>query len=181
MILSRKFGAASFFASTDDVEGAVLVAHGAGRDADRAVVQGADQRVDLDGELRLRQLLGKAPQLAPAGDRRMIVEEHLVDEAAGLALVAHRDDLTAFGVVAEAGQVGHADEFVVHHRLGELERLRHDPAQCLGIGPVLDDEVFAVDEAVGAGGKAGFVSGMANALVRTVSCFIVVELQKGFG
>src|SRR5712692_8089657 len=56
------------------VEGAMLVAHGAGRNPNRAVVEGADQRVDLDGELRLRQLLGKAPQLAPAGDRRMVVE-----------------------------------------------------------------------------------------------------------
>ena len=34
---------------------------------------------------------------------RMIIEEHLMDEAAGLAPVGHRDDLTAFGVVTEAG------------------------------------------------------------------------------
>jgi len=33
----------------------------------------------------------------------MVIEEHLMGEAAGLALVRHRDDLTAFGVVAEAG------------------------------------------------------------------------------
>jgi hypothetical protein len=66
---------------------------------------------------------------------------------------------------------------VVHHRLSERKRLGHDPAQCLGIGPALDDEVFAVDKPVGAGGKGGFVSGMANAPVRTVSCFIVVEFQ----
>jgi hypothetical protein len=33
----------------------------------------------------------------------MIVEKHLMDEAAGLTLVGHRNDLTAFGVVAEAG------------------------------------------------------------------------------
>jgi hypothetical protein len=69
----------------------------------------------------------------------------------------------------------HADELVVHHRLGERERLRHDPAQGLGTRPVLDDEVLAVDEAVGAGGKAGFVRGMANAVARTASCFVAVS------
>ena len=75
-------------------------------------------------------------------------------EAAGLTLVGHRDDLTAFGVVAEAGRVGHADELVVHHRLGKFERFRHDTAQRLGIGAILDDEVLAIDEAVGAGWKS---------------------------
>ena len=45
----------------------------------------------------------------------------------------------------------------------------------LGIRAVLDDEVLAVDEAVGAGWKRGFVNGMANAVARTVSCFIVVS------
>jgi hypothetical protein len=33
----------------------------------------------------------------------MIIEEHLMGEAAGLALIGYRDDLAAFGVVAEAG------------------------------------------------------------------------------
>src|SRR5205823_12299804 len=83
------------------VESAMLVAHGACRDADRAVVQGADQRVDLDGELRLRQFLGKAPQFTSSGNRRMIVEKHLMGKAADLTLVGNRNDLTAFGVVAE--------------------------------------------------------------------------------
>jgi hypothetical protein len=79
----------------------------------------------------------------------MIVEEHLMDEAAGLAAKRHRDDLAALGVVAKAGGVRHADEFVVHHGLGQLQRLRNDPPQRLGVGAVLDDEVFAVDEPVG--------------------------------
>jgi hypothetical protein len=35
--------------------------------------------------------------------------------------------------------------------------------------PVQGDEIPAVNEAVGASGEAGFVSGMANAVVRTVS------------
>ncbi|MGY3354675.1 hypothetical protein ACVWZK_001338 [Bradyrhizobium sp. GM0.4] len=115
------------------------------------VVERADQGIGLDGQLRLGQLLGKAPQLAAAGDRRMIVEEHLVDEAAGLAAERHRDDLAAFRVVSEAGGIRHANEFVIHHRLGQLQRLRHDPAQRLRVGPVLDDEIFAVDEAIRAG------------------------------
>ena len=83
----------------------------------------------------------------------MIIEKHLMNEAAGLTLIGHRNDLTAFGVVAETGRVWHADELVVHHRLGKLERFRYDPAQRFGIRPVLDDEVFAVGEAVGAAWK----------------------------
>ena len=81
----------------------------------------------------------------------MIVEEHLVDEAAGLALIGHRNDLPTFGVVAKSGRVRHSDELIVHHRFGDFEWCGHDPAQCLGICPVLDDEVFAIDEAIGAG------------------------------
>jgi hypothetical protein len=140
-----------------EVQGAVLVAHGAGGDADRAVVQRADQRIGLDRQRRLRQLLREAPQLASAGDRRVVVQEHLVGVAAGLAPPAHRDHLAALGVVAEAGRIRHADELVIHHRLDDLQRLRHHPAQRLRVGAVADDEVLAVDEAVGPGreGRAG--------------------------
>ncbi len=157
MILSRKFGARQPSGLGGEVQGAVLVAHGAGGDADRAVVQRADQRVGLDRQRRLGQLLREAPQLAPAGDRRMVVQEHLMGVAADLALVAHRDHLAALGVVAEAGRIRHADELVVHHRLDDLQRLRHHPAQRLRVGAVADDEVLAVDEAVGPGreGRAG--------------------------
>jgi hypothetical protein len=135
------------------IEGAVLVAHGAGRDTNRAVVQGADQCIGLDCQGRLRQLLGKAPQLASPGDRWVIVEKHLMGVTSDFTLKGDRDHLAAFGVVAESRRIWHADELVIHHRLGQLERLRHQPAQCLGIRPVLDDEVLAVDEAVGAGWK----------------------------
>ena len=64
------------------VERAVLVAHGGGGDAHRPVVQRADQRVGLDAQRRVGELLGKAPDLAPAGDRRMVVEVHGMDVAA---------------------------------------------------------------------------------------------------
>jgi hypothetical protein len=67
---------------------------------------------------------------------------------------------------------------VIHNRLGERKRFRYDPAQRFGIGPVLDDEVFAVDEAVGPDGNAGFVSGMANAVTHGV-VFHRGELQIG--
>ncbi len=79
--------------------------------------------------LGLAQLLGEAPQLAAAGDRRMVVQEHAVRVAALLALERHGDHLAALGVVAEAGGVRHADELVLHQRLFDLERLRHDRAQ----------------------------------------------------
>jgi hypothetical protein len=81
----------------------------------------------------------------------MVVQKHLVCVAAGLALVAHRDHLAALGVIAEAGRIRHADEFVVHHRLDNLERFRHHPAQRLRIGAVADDEILSIDEAIGPG------------------------------
>src|SRR3546814_7579954 len=79
----------------------------------------------------------------------MVVEEHLVCVAADFAIETDRDDLAALSVVAEAGRVRHADELVVHNWLGDLQRLRHHPAQRQGIGAVANDEVLAVDEAVG--------------------------------
>src|SRR3546814_12496416 len=77
------------------IEGAVLVAHGAGGDAHGAIVQRADQRVGLDRQRRLRKLLWEAPVLPAAGNRRMVVEEHLVWEAAAFAIETDRDDLAA--------------------------------------------------------------------------------------
>src|SRR3546814_1430445 len=68
------------------IEGAVLVAHGAGGDAHGAIVQRADQRVGLDRQRRLRKLLWEAPDLPAAGNRRMVVEEHLVCVAADFAI-----------------------------------------------------------------------------------------------
>ena len=81
----------------------MLVAHRAGGDANRAVVEGADQRVGLGAQLRLRKLLGKAPELAAAGDRRMVIEEHAVRVAAAPPAERDRNNLAAFRVVAEAG------------------------------------------------------------------------------
>ena len=131
------------------IQGRVLVAHGAGRDADRAVVERPHHRVDLRTQRRLSELLRKTPQLAAAGDRRMIVEKHAVRIAAFAALERNRDDLPALGVIAEAGRVGHADELELDQRLIDLKRLRHELAQLLGIGAVGDDEEFAIDEAIG--------------------------------
>ena len=60
----------------------VLVSHRPGRDPKRTVIQRADERVDLSPQGRLRELLGKAPELAPAGDRPLVVEEHAMSIAA---------------------------------------------------------------------------------------------------
>ncbi len=128
---------------------AVLVAHGGGSAEHRAVMQRADQHVALDRDLRRRQLFRKAPELAAAGDRPFVVQIHRMDVGALLALEADRDHLPGFGVVAETGRVGHADEFVFDQRLGDLERLRHHGGERLGVGAVGDDEIFAVEEAIG--------------------------------
>src|SRR6516225_9315560 len=51
----------------------VLVTHGPGRHPHGPVIQRADQRVDLGAQRRLGQFLWKAPKLASAGDRRIVV------------------------------------------------------------------------------------------------------------
>src|SRR5882757_7520795 len=61
-----------------EVSGLMLVSHGGGGDPDRAVVERADHLIDLDMELRVGELLWKAPELAATGDRRLIVQEHAV-------------------------------------------------------------------------------------------------------
>ena len=43
-------------------------------------------------------------------------------------------------------------------RLGELERLRDDRPQLRRIGPIGDDQILAVDEAIGSGRIGGIVS-----------------------
>src|SRR5262245_24741686 len=126
----------------------VLVSHRRGRDPHRTIIQGADQHVDLRAQAGIGQLLRKAPQLAPARDRRLVVQEHAVGVAAPLAPERHGDHLAGFRVVAEAGRVRHADELILDQRLGDLERLGHDGAQPLGIGPVGDDQKLAVDESI---------------------------------
>src|SRR3546814_20882702 len=108
-------------------QGAVGYAHG-------AIVQRADQRVGLDRQRRLRKLLWEAPDLPAAGNRRMVVEEHLVCEAADFAIETDRDDLAALSVVAEAGRVRTADELVVPKGAGYLQRTRPHTAQRQGDG-----------------------------------------------
>src|SRR5215475_5093211 len=96
---------------------AVLVAHRAGRDAKRPIIQGSDKRVDLGSQRRLCQLFGKAPEFTAAGDRPLVVQEHAVGVAAPAATEGYGDHLTALRVVAETVRVWNADEFVFHQRL----------------------------------------------------------------
>src|SRR5258708_32165198 len=51
----------------------ILVAHGPGRDADSPIVEGPDEGVGLDAKRWFGQLLGKAPELAAARDRSLVV------------------------------------------------------------------------------------------------------------
>jgi len=78
----------------------------------------------------------------------MIVEKHAMRVTAFAALEAHRDDLTALGIVAETGRIRHADEFEFDQRLLDLQRLGDQLAQFLRIGSVSDDKEFPIDETV---------------------------------
>ena len=79
----------------------------------------------------------------------LIVEIHRVHIAARPALEGHRNDLARLGIVAEAGRIRHADEFVFHDRIDDLERLRHDALQRLTVRAVGDDQIFPVHEPIG--------------------------------
>src|ERR1700730_8446841 len=60
----------------DEVSLLVLVAHGADGNPQRTIVERADQRVDFRLEGGLGELLGKAPELATARDRGMVIKKH---------------------------------------------------------------------------------------------------------
>jgi hypothetical protein len=67
-----------------------------------AVIERADEGVDFGAQARLRQFLRESPELAPTGDRRIVVQEHAVRITALAAAKRYRDDLSAFGVVAKS-------------------------------------------------------------------------------
>src|SRR5215472_12947684 len=94
------------------------------------------------------KLLGKAPQLAPASDGRMVIEKHAMGVAALAALERDWDHLPALGVVAETGRVRHSDELELDERLVDLERLGNELAQLARVRAVRDDEEFAVNEPI---------------------------------
>ena len=68
--------------------------------------------------------------------------------AALAAAKPHRNDLSGFGIVAEAGGIRHTDELVLDQRLVHLERLRHHRAQLVRIRAIGDDQEFPVDETI---------------------------------
>src|SRR5271165_9896 len=133
----------------------MLKAHRRGDAQYRAVMQGADDDIAFVLHLWRRQLLWKTPDLASAGDRRIVVEVHGVHIAtflhrAVLGLEPHREHLAGFGVITKAGRVRHADEFVGDRVASHLQRLRHHLTQPIGVGAVGNDDELAVVEFVGA-------------------------------
>ena len=63
----------------------VLVTYGAHSDPSASILECAGQRFVHDLEFRSAVLLWKAPVLASAGDRRLVVEVHLGGEIDALA------------------------------------------------------------------------------------------------
>src|ERR1700730_15579022 len=132
---------------------AMLETHRGGDAQHRAVVQGTDHNVAFMRHLRAPQLFGEAPDLAPAGDRRVVVEVHGVDIAAFLHRAVpgrepHRDYLARFGVVAKAGGVRHADKFIGDRVGGYFQRLWHHLTQSVDVGAIGDDHEFPIVEFV---------------------------------
>lgn len=153
--LQQEIGAGETPGLLVDVEFLVLVAHRAGGDAHLAVVERAEEVVGVHVQRGRREFLREAPQFAAAGDRRVIVEIHRERIAARLAVVFDGNHLAAFGVVAKAGRIGHADEFVMHERLGDLQRLGDDFAETVRIGAIRDDQELTIDETVRAHREGG--------------------------
>src|SRR5262245_2609934 len=131
----------------------MLVPHGRRHAEYGAKMQGAHQRFALVRDFRSGKFLRKAPYLASAGGWRIGVEIHGVHIAAFLdgpvsGTKPHRYDLAAFGVVAEAGGVRHADELVRDCVTGHFQWLRHHFAQRIDVGAIGDDDEFAIVELV---------------------------------
>src|SRR4029450_9366036 len=80
-------------------------------------------------------------------------EKHAVTLAALVAAERDRDDLPAFGVVAEAGRVRHTDELKLDQRFVELEWRGDNSVQFFRVGTVRDDEIFTMDKA----GRANWI------------------------
>lgn len=81
------------------VKFAVFVAHRRGRDTQRAVVERADDRVGVDEQPWLAELLGECAGFAATGDGGQVVEVHAKVEFAALAVVGDGNDLTRLGVI----------------------------------------------------------------------------------
>ena len=104
-------------------------------------------------DFRTGQLLRKAPDLPPAGDRGVVIEVHGMHIAAFLhravrAPEAHWDNLAGFGVVAKPCGIRHADKLIVDRVARDLKRLRHHCSQFVRICAVGDDHELAVVELV---------------------------------
>src|SRR5438874_3392999 len=149
--LDHEVGAGERLQKRRRVELAVLETHCRGDAQHRSIMQGTDDDIAFMRHFRARELLRKTPDLAPAGDRRVVVEVHGVHIAAFLhgavlGLEPHRDHLAGFGVVAKAGRIRHADEFVGNRVAGHLQRLRHHLTQSVAVGAIGDDDKLAVVE-----------------------------------
>src|SRR6516164_4335407 len=92
---------------------------------------------------------GSPGAFAPARDRGLIVEVHLGGEIHIFTVEERRYHDARFGVVAEAGGIRHADEFVEHRVTAvRLQWLRQCLADRRRVRLVCDGEIFAIDEPV---------------------------------
>ncbi len=125
----------------------MFIRHRAQRHALVVIMQRAGQRVLDDLQPRHAVFLGKTPDLAPAGDRRLVVEIHLHREIARLALVCREHAGSALLIIAEARRIGHFHPLVVGQVAGRgVQRLGHGGADRGGIGLVGDDQIFPPHE-----------------------------------
>src|SRR5882757_3658975 len=110
------------------VQRTIFIAHRAGGNSLRAVVERSKQRIlSIDRKPRRSELLGKAPDLPAAGDRTFVVQIHRVCVVRPSALpVQNRDDLTALRIVAKPRRIGHADELVMNGRVVDLQGFRNN-------------------------------------------------------
>jgi hypothetical protein len=76
----------------------------------------------------------------------VIIEEHAMRIAALAALETDPDNLSAFGVIAEAGAIGHTDELELRQGLVDLQGLRHQLPQLLRVAPLVARQPRVVAE-----------------------------------
>src|SRR6516164_337726 len=125
--------------------------------------------------LRYTPITGEfTSNLTSASDRSIIVKIHGMHIAALLdgsisGTKPHRNHLTGFSVVAEAGGVRHADELVRNRVTGHFQWFRNHFAQRIDVSTIGDDYKFTIIKLIWPPGIGGVVERHGESLGADIS------------
>ena len=130
-------------------EGIMLVDHGPVCNRLGCIVQGARQGITVHAKLGLAELHRIAPDLATPRQRRGVVDVHLADEVALLAVEGAGDDLGRRRIGAKALAVRQVQPLHRHRVAVRNQGLGQGFTDRGGVGLVVDDHVLTLEEPVG--------------------------------